>query len=243
MHENKSKVRASEIAEYLGAKLEGPDAWVERVTALHEPRYHALSWSKHDATIDVSMVVIVDSRTVIDGRSVTTIVCDRPRLGMLKAVRRFFSDCVRPVFLHATACVHRTAVIGEPGLSYEKDKGEWLEFFHVGGVTVAAKVSIGAGTVVHRGVLDDTVIQEGTKIGSLCNIGHGVLVGQRVLIAPMTTIGGSARVGDDVTIWQHCTIKNGVTIGAGAVIGQHSNVLHDVPAGETWAGNPARKLC
>jgi acetyltransferase-like isoleucine patch superfamily enzyme len=31
-------------------------------------------------------------------------------------------------------------------------------------------------------------------------------------------------------------------IGAGAVIGMGSVVLHDVPAGEVWAGVPARRI-
>jgi acetyltransferase-like isoleucine patch superfamily enzyme len=37
-------------------------------------------------------------------------------------------------------------------------------------------------------------------------------------------------------------ILPGVTIGEGAVIGAGAVVTLDVPAGETWAGNPARKL-
>ena len=38
------------------------------------------------------------------------------------------------------------------------------------------------------------------------------------------------------------TIGPGITIGAFAVIGQGSNVLSNVPEGETWAGNPAHKI-
>jgi acetyltransferase-like isoleucine patch superfamily enzyme len=34
----------------------------------------------------------------------------------------------------------------------------------------------------------------------------------------------------------------GVRIGAGAVIGMSAAVLRNVPAGETWAGVPAREL-
>jgi UDP-2-acetamido-3-amino-2,3-dideoxy-glucuronate N-acetyltransferase len=39
----------------------------------------------------------------------------------------------------------------------------------------------------------------------------------------------------------NATILGGVTIGEGAVIGAGSVVTKDVPAGETWYGNPARR--
>lgn len=43
-----------------------------------------------------------------------------------------------------------------------------------------------------------------------------------------------------VSIGSSVTVLCGVTIGAGALIGAGSLVLGDVPAGEVWAGNPAR---
>jgi UDP-2-acetamido-3-amino-2,3-dideoxy-glucuronate N-acetyltransferase len=51
---------------------------------------------------------------------------------------------------------------------------------------------------------------------------------QRTLIRRGASIGANA------------TILGGVTIGAGALIGAGSVVTTDVPAGETWLGNPAR---
>jgi serine acetyltransferase len=37
-------------------------------------------------------------------------------------------------------------------------------------------------------------------------------------------------------------VREHVTVGAGSVVGMGSVVLRDVPAGEVWAGNPARRL-
>ena len=37
-------------------------------------------------------------------------------------------------------------------------------------------------------------------------------------------------------------VANGVMVGEGAVIGMSAAVRKDVPAGQVWAGNPARKL-
>ncbi len=49
-------------------------------------------------------------------------------------------------------------------------------------------------------------------------------------------------VGNDVLIGTNAMVLKGVTIGDQAIIGAGSVVTHDVPSGEIWAGNPARKL-
>lgn len=54
--------------------------------------------------------------------------------------------------------------------------------------------------------------------------------------------GAPVRVEDDVWIGCNVVILPGVTIGSGSVIGAGSVVTRDVPAGEVWAGVPARKI-
>lgn len=44
------------------------------------------------------------------------------------------------------------------------------------------------------------------------------------------------------TIGAGSTILPGLTIGEGAMIGAGSVVTKDVPSGELWVGNPARRL-
>jgi UDP-2-acetamido-3-amino-2,3-dideoxy-glucuronate N-acetyltransferase len=51
-----------------------------------------------------------------------------------------------------------------------------------------------------------------------------------------TTIRRGASVG------ANATILGGITIGEGALIGAGAVVTKDVPAGETWVGNPARHM-
>lgn len=53
---------------------------------------------------------------------------------------------------------------------------------------------------------------------------------------PVTTIKRGASVGAGAVILPGLTIGEGAMIGAGAV------VTKSVPAGETWAGNPAQPL-
>ncbi len=53
---------------------------------------------------------------------------------------------------------------------------------------------------------------------------------------------GPVRVEKNASVGARCTILPGVTIGEGAVVGAMSLVNRDVPAGEFWAGIPARKV-
>lgn len=55
-----------------------------------------------------------------------------------------------------------------------------------------------------------------------------------------TAVTRPVTIGNDVFIGAHTTILKGVTIGDKAIIGAGSVVAKSVPAGEVWAGNPAR---
>jgi UDP-3-O-[3-hydroxymyristoyl] glucosamine N-acyltransferase LpxD len=134
--------------------------------------------------------------------------------------------------------IHPTAVIGKDGFGYHKGR----RFPHVGGVLLYDGVHIGAHTCVDRGTLGNTVIMARTKVDNLVHIAHNVRIGMDCTIVAGTVIGGSAVIGDRVFIGINASIKNGVRIGNGATIGMGAVVLHDVPAGETWVGNPARPL-
>lgn len=54
--------------------------------------------------------------------------------------------------------------------------------------------------------------------------------------------GDSIRIGENAWLGCHVTVLPGLEIGAGAIIGAGAVVTKPVPAGETWAGIPARKL-
>jgi acetyltransferase-like isoleucine patch superfamily enzyme len=50
------------------------------------------------------------------------------------------------------------------------------------------------------------------------------------------------KIGNDVFIGGFSIILKGVYIGDGAIIGAGSVVSKDIPAGEIWAGNPAKMI-
>src|SRR5262249_38045859 len=74
---------------------------------------------------------------------------------------------VRFAELGARVRVHANAVIGESGYGLAHGRDQLVERPHVGRVSIADDVRIGAGTTVDRGMFIDTSIGEATKIDNL----------------------------------------------------------------------------
>ena len=136
--------------------------------------------------------------------------------------------------------LHAGVVLGADGFGYAASPTGAVKIHHGGGVRIADDVEIGANTAVDRGTLDDTVVGTRTKIDNLCQVGHNVVIGSDCLVAGTAAIGGSVSIGNGVIIGGNVAIADHVTIGDGARLAGRSGVTKDVPAGETWAGFPAR---
>lgn len=109
---------------------------------------------------------------------------------------------------------------------------------------VSQNVTIGDGTVICAGA----IVNPGVVIGENCIINtgtiieHDVILGNNVHVAPNTVIAGSTIIEDDVFLGVgSCVIQN-LRLGTGCIVGAGSVVLHDVNAGETVVGIPA-KIC
>jgi UDP-3-O-[3-hydroxymyristoyl] glucosamine N-acyltransferase len=61
-------------------------------------------------------------------------------------------------------------------------------------------------------------------------------------LAAYTGISGSVTIGDGAMFGGRAGVADHLRIGAGARIGAAAAVMRDVPAGETWTGDPARPL-
>jgi UDP-3-O-[3-hydroxymyristoyl] glucosamine N-acyltransferase len=61
-------------------------------------------------------------------------------------------------------------------------------------------------------------------------------------LAAHTGISGSVVVGDGAMFGGRAGIADHLQIGAGAKIAAAAGVMKNVPAGEVWAGTPARPL-
>jgi UDP-3-O-[3-hydroxymyristoyl] glucosamine N-acyltransferase len=149
-------------------------------------------------------------------------------------------DCVKM----GNHCVVKSgAVIGGDGFGFEKDAdGNRFRFPQLGGVIIGDDVEIGANTCIDRGSLADTIIGHHTKINNLCHIAHNNVIGNNVEITGCCNISGSNTIEDDVWISPNSSVRGWIHIGKGATVGMGAVVVKNIPEGETWAGNPARKI-
>jgi UDP-3-O-[3-hydroxymyristoyl] glucosamine N-acyltransferase len=134
------------------------------------------------------------------------------------------------------------AVIGESGFGVAVGKAGSIDVPHLGRVIIQDHVSVGANTCIDRGAWDDTVIGEHTKIDNLVQIAHNVRVGRNCLLAGHVGLSGSVVVGDGASFGGRAGIADHLSIGAGVQIAAAAGVMHDVPAGERWAGVPAKPV-
>lgn len=110
--------------------------------------------------------------------------------------------------------------------------------------SVARGTEIGAGSVLMANV----VVTAPQEIGSHAvvmphvTITHDDEIADFVTFASRVALSGSVTVGEGAYLGSGALIREGLKIGAWALIGMGAVVLEDVPEGQVWVGNPARRL-
>lgn len=120
------------------------------------------------------------------------------------------------------------------------------------GTRLGAFVEVQKNAVIGKSckISSHTFVCEGVEIEDEVFIGHGVMF-TNILLPRATNGAGELQSEDDwavvptrvekgASIGSGAVILCGHTIGRKAVIGAGAVVTRDVPAGEIWAGNPAR---
>lgn len=139
--------------------------------------------------------------------------------------------------------IHAGTVIGTDGLGCSREAdGTLVKFPHLGGVVIGNNVEVGANCQIAKGVLSNTVIDDGCKINGLCFIAHNCHLEKNVWITGDTMLCGSTHVKPNTTIFSNVIIREQSTIGESVIIGMGSVVTRNVPDGETWVGVPAHKI-
>lgn len=141
--------------------------------------------------------------------------------------------------------VHAGCQIGQEGLGvgleYAFGPGGCRKLPQVGRVIIQDDVEIGAGASINRGGLGDTIIGEGTKIDNQVQVGHNVIIGRHCVLVAQVGIAGSVVLEDHVMLERQVGVAENLTIGEGARVAALSAVMSNIPAGQVWAGYPARR--
>ena len=211
-----------------------------------EPGVHERAWVDDSARlgsgVSVAAGAVIGARAVIGDRSSigeNAVVGEGAELGV--DCRIFPQVTIYDgVKLGDRVIVHAGAVLGADGFGYAAGPTGAEKIHHSAGLRLGNDVEIGANTAIDRGTLSDTLIGERTKIDNHCQIGHNVVIGDDCLIAGKAGIGGSTVIGNRVVIGGYVKIADHLRVHDGARLAGGSGLTKDVPAGETWAGEPAR---
>ena len=133
--------------------------------------------------------------------------------------------------------IDQSAVIGHP-----PESRDWKPGDPAYEPEIHPTARIEAFVSVDAGLKAPTQIGAHTWLLKHVHVGHDASVGADCELSPGTVLGGHVVVGDGVRFGVNSCVKPFVKISDGARIGCGSVVISDIPAGEVWAGNPARKL-
>ncbi len=134
-------------------------------------------------------------------------------------IRNKVAELIKTNNLLILSVVHPTAIIND--------------FVNIGeGVFIASNVVINPLVTI-----DDFCI---VNTGAI--IEHECIIGKASHVAPGTVLAGNVKIGENTFIGANSVVKQGVIIGNNVTIGAGSVVLKNIPDGETWVGNPAKKI-
>jgi len=167
---------------------------------------------------------------------------------VIGAGARVGDDCV----IHSHASIrdrvvigHRVviqdgAVIGSDGFGFAKQPdGTHLKIPQHADVVIEDDVEIGANTTIDRPAVGETRIRAGAKIDNLVQIGHGVSIGERTILAAQVGLSGSTVVEDDVVMAGQVGVAGHIRVGKGVVAAGKTGITKSVEPGQVITGYPA----
>ena len=131
--------------------------------------------------------------------------------------------------------VDSNAVIGSRGFGLNFEDGRWLPIAQLGGVRIGNDVEIGACTMIDRGAVRDTVLEDGVKLDNHIQVGHNVHIGAHSLFAGSTVIAGSTTFGKYCVVGGASVFAGHITICDGAQFTGHSSISKSITVPGTYS--------
>ena len=132
------------------------------------------------------------------------------------------------------------SIIGKKGFGFKFiENNKCLRIPHIGRVIIKKNCEIGANSVIDRGSITNTIIEENTFIDNFVHIAHNVQIGKGCIIAAQVGIAGSTIIGNGVVIGGQAGISGHLVIGNNVKIGGKSGVIKNIKDNEVVMGYPA----
>jgi sugar O-acyltransferase (sialic acid O-acetyltransferase NeuD family) len=110
--------------------------------------------------------------------------------------------------------------------------------------SLARGTQVGHGSVLLAGVVVTAPQRVGAHVVAMPHVvlTHDDQVGDYATMAARVSVAGAVSVGEGAYLGAGALVREGLSVGPWSLVGMGAVVLSDVPAGEVWVGNPARRL-
>lgn len=138
--------------------------------------------------------------------------------------------------------VQPNSTIGSEGYGYAQDSQRKSHRIpHYGRVVLKDDVHIGANVSIDRGVFDDTVIGQGTKLDNHIHVGHNNKIGENCLITAGFISAGSTTIGDRFICGGRTSVNGHINLGDDIRAFALTTFSKDTPESGEYAGYPQQK--
>jgi UDP-3-O-[3-hydroxymyristoyl] glucosamine N-acyltransferase len=219
--------------------------WLELDSKTEIPKIHHTAIIDHTAEIGehvtIGANVVIEEKVIIGKNSTIEANCViKKNVEIGKSVHFYpnvtvYQDCL----LGSNVILHSGCVIGADGFGYHFLNNQQIKIPQIGNVVIGDNVEIGANTTIDRATLSSTIIEEGTKIDNLVQIGHNCKIGKHSILCAQVGLAGNTEVGNQVFLAGQVGVAGHLKIGDGAMVGAQSGVAKSIPDGGKYFGTPA----